>query len=160
MRYVLIDRIVSLEPGRSLTAYKQVTASDDLLTRYAPGVLALPSTMVLEAMAQAAGLLLAATIQAAAQPVLAKVRPFTARGYARPGDRVDVRVGLDALRKEGCRTGVTASIEGRPLAEATIYLSLVPLGPDAAAAAALLRSGLAEAFPEWFGHRPPAGGLQ
>jgi 3-hydroxymyristoyl/3-hydroxydecanoyl-(acyl carrier protein) dehydratase len=151
MRYVLIDRIVSLEPGRSLTAYKHVTASDDMMTRYAPGVWALPSAMVLEAMAQAAGVLLAATIHAAAQPVLAKVRPFTAHGYARSGDRVDVHAELDELREEGCRTRVTASIDGRALAEATIYLALVPLGPDAADAAALLRAGLADAFPEWFG---------
>jgi len=72
MRYVLIDRITALVPGQSLAAIKNVSFADDLVTHYAPGLSALPAAMVLEAMAQAAGLLVAATLTAPAQPVLAR----------------------------------------------------------------------------------------
>ena len=67
MRYVLIDRITALEPGRTLKAIKNVSLSDDLVARVRPGVSALPGSMVLEAMAQAAGLLVVASVQAPAQ---------------------------------------------------------------------------------------------
>ncbi len=151
MRYVLIDRITALVPGQSLAAIKNVSFGDDLVTHYAPGLSALPAAMVLEAMAQAAGLLVAATLTAPAQPVLAKVQPFSAYGHARPGDCVGIQVELEELRSEGCRARVASSIDGRPLADATIHLALIPLeGPTAASRARILRAMLADTFPEWF----------
>ena len=149
MRYVLIDRITALEPGRSIEAVKSVSHGDDLVTRYAPGLFALPAAMVLEAMAQAAGLLVAATTTIAVQPLLAKVQPFTAYGDARPGDRVAIRAEIADMRPEGCRTTVTASVGGRALADATIYLALVPLAGEPSRAATL-RSMLADMYPRWF----------
>jgi 3-hydroxyacyl-[acyl-carrier-protein] dehydratase len=151
MRYVLIDRITALVPGQSLAAIKNVSHGDDLVSRYAPGLFALPAAMVLEAMAQAAGLLVAATITAPVQPVLAKVQPFSAYGHAHPGDCVTIRAELEELRREGCRARVAASIDGRALADATIFLALVPLeGAGDASRAATLRAMLADTFPEWF----------
>lgn len=151
MRYILIDRITALAPGQSLEAVKNVSHTEDLVTRDAAGRSALPAAMVLEAMAQAAGLLAAASSAVPAQPVLAKVQPFTAYGEARPGDAVAIRADLEELRAEGCRTRVAASIGSRPLADATIFLALIPLetaGADAPAAS--MRAGLAATFPEWF----------
>src|SRR5258708_10693349 len=151
MRYILIDRITALVPGHSLDAIKNVSHAEDLVTRDGAGRSALPGTMVLEAMAQAAGLLAAATIAVPAQPVLAKVQPFTAYRDARPGDAVAIRAELEELRTEGCRTRVAASIDDRPLADATIFLALVPLqGPGAASRAASMPPLLAETFPQWF----------
>jgi 3-hydroxyacyl-[acyl-carrier-protein] dehydratase len=151
MRYVLIDRITALVPGQSLAAIKNVSFADDLVTHYAPGLSALPAAMVLEAMAQAAGLLVAATLTVPAQPVLAKVQPFRAYGHARPGDCVGIRAEIEELRSEGCRARVVSSIDGRPLADATIHLALIPLeGPTATTRAQILRAMLADTFPEWF----------
>jgi 3-hydroxymyristoyl/3-hydroxydecanoyl-(acyl carrier protein) dehydratase len=151
MRYVLIDRITSLVPGHSLTGIKNVTASEDLVTRYANGVSALPSAMTLEAMAQAAGVLVAATISFRAQPVLAKVQPFAAFGQARPGDRIDLRAELEDLRDQGCRARATARIGSHLLAEATIYLALVPFEDgESARHDDRIRRYMADMFPEWF----------
>jgi 3-hydroxymyristoyl/3-hydroxydecanoyl-(acyl carrier protein) dehydratase len=159
MRYVLIDRILRLEPGRYLRGYKLVTWTDSVVIDYGR-ISVLPSSMLLETMAQAAGLLLASTLAGREQPVLAKVRPFTAHGYARPGDRIDVDVRLDELRDAGCRAQATATIEGRPLADATVFLARIALTDDAAATAQLLREGLADAFPEWFSGQASARDLQ
>jgi 3-hydroxymyristoyl/3-hydroxydecanoyl-(acyl carrier protein) dehydratase len=154
MRYVLVDRITSLAPGQRITAIKNVSASDDLVTRYGHGLSAMPSTMVLEAMAQAAGLLTAASIDCAAQPMLAKVHPFSSYGLARSGDRIVLRAELDELRDEGCVCRATASIDERRLATATIYLALVPLSIfGGGVSAEPLRLALADAFPGWFAAR-------
>ena len=100
MRYVFVDRITRLEPGRILSACKNVTFSDGLATTYLPGISALPASMVLETMAQAAGLLVAATVPAPSLPVLAKVQPFSAHGLARPGDCVTVDARLEDVRED------------------------------------------------------------
>ena len=148
MRYVLIDRVTALEPGRALAAIKNVSLSDDLVTRVRQGVSALPGSMLLEAMAQAAGLLVVASAQAPAQPVLAKVQPFTAHAHAVAGDRVDLRAELHDLRSEGARVKVEAAVDGTTIAEAVIYLGLMPIEGDERIA--LMRDRLADAFPGWF----------
>ena len=148
MRYVLIDRITALEPGRTLAAIKNVSLGDDLVVRVRPGVSALPASMVLEAMAQAAGLLVVASVQEPAQPVLAKVQPFTAYGEAVAGDQIELRAELQDLRREGARASVTASVEGTAIADAVIYLGLMPVDGDERVA--LMRDRLAETFPGWF----------
>jgi 3-hydroxymyristoyl/3-hydroxydecanoyl-(acyl carrier protein) dehydratase len=151
MRYILVDRITALVPGHSLDAIKNVTHAEDLVTRDRAGRSALPAAMVLEAMAQAAGLLVAASSTVAAQPVLAKVQPFAAYDEARPGDAIAIRVELEELRAAGCRARVSAAIASRPLADATIFLALVPLdGAGLAARSVSMRALLAETFPGWF----------
>lgn len=153
MRYVLVDQIIELRKGKFLRAIKNITASDELMMIQPTGETTLPATMLLESMAQAAGLLVAASIDCMAQPVLAKVQPFAADGLAKPGDKVELSVELEELRKEGCRARVVASVMKRTLAEATIYLALI--SPDQAGEGNLLRRAelrrhLADLFPQWF----------
>ncbi len=148
MRYVLIDRITALEPRRTLTAIKNVSLSDDLVGRVRPGVSALPGSMLLEAMAQAAGLLVVASTDGVAQPVLAKVQPFTAYADAIAGDRIELRAELRDLRNEGARADVTAAVGETTIADAVIFLGLMPIDDDAQAA--LMRERLVDAFPGWF----------
>jgi len=151
VRYVLVDRITALEPGRTLTAIKNVSHSDDLVQRLAPGISALPASMLLEAMAQAAGLLVVASKSTPAQPVLAKVQPFTAHADAVVGDQVELRAELLDLRPEGARADVRATVGGTAIAEAVIYLGLIPFDGEAGEErTALMRERLADTFPGWF----------
>ena len=157
MRYVLLDRILEVTPGRTLTAVKNVSVSDDLVSTYGPGRSALPASMVLESMAQGAGLLAVATTGAQAQPVLAKVQPFTSHRDAVPGDQIRIEAALEDVRSEGCRAHVSASVDGRPLADAMVYLGFVPLDE---ARAAVLRAALQDTFPGWFDLRRHAEASQ
>jgi len=104
--------------------------------------------MVLEAMAQAAGLLVVASVETPAQPVLAKVQPFTAYADAVAGDRIELEAELDDLRGEGARATVTAIVDGVRIAEAVIYLGLMPIEDDERIA--VMRDRLGDAFPGWF----------
>jgi len=137
VRYVLIDRITALDPGRTLKAIKNVSLSDGLVARVRPGVSALPGWMVL-----------VASVQAPAQPVLAKVQPFTAYADAVSGDRIELEAELEDLRSEGARATVTAVVDGSRIAEAVIYLGLMSIDGDERIA--LMRERLADAFPGWF----------
>jgi 3-hydroxyacyl-[acyl-carrier-protein] dehydratase len=151
VRYVLVDRITHLVPGREIAALKNVSVSDDLVTRYRTGDSALPSAMLLEAMAQTAGILAAASTGCSRQPLLAKVQPFAAYGMAVPGDQIVLEATLDDIREEGCRSQVQATVAGRRLADATIYLALMPVDAVAERGRAdVVRRTLAELFPGWF----------
>ena len=154
MRYVLIDKITELETGERLKGIKNVTFSDGLARPFGANWTALPAAFLLEAMAQAAGLLVAATIECRAQPVLAKVQQMQIFGRAAAGDQVEIYARLEDLNETGAKVSVNACVNNAPLAEGIAFLSLVSfadLGEDAGFEHRRnLRARLASLFPNWF----------
>jgi 3-hydroxyacyl-[acyl-carrier-protein] dehydratase len=55
--FLLVDRVVSIEPGRSIVAYKNISHNEPMFQGHFPGEPIFPGVMIIEAMAQAAGLL-------------------------------------------------------------------------------------------------------
>ena len=53
MRFTLLDRIVEVEPGKSITAVKAVSLSEEYLADHFPRFPVLPGVFMLEAMTQA-----------------------------------------------------------------------------------------------------------
>lgn len=150
MRYVLVDRIDELTPGCSITATKFVTMSDALIDIYEPHASTeLPAAMLIEAMAQTAGMLAAATMNFAAQPVLAKVQPCEIFRQPRAGESVSLRAEIEEQNDAGCRAQATAKVENESLAEATIYLGFVKTDEPQNEFRARVRAHLSSLFPEW-----------
>jgi len=130
MRYVLIDRIASLEAGRMLTAVKNVSLSDDLVARLGPGVSALPPSMVLEAMAQAAGLLVFKS--EGTKPDANSVYYYVGIDNARfkkpvvPGDVLEIEVAIDRFMRGIGKFSCVARVGGQVVAEASILCAMKP----------------------------------
>ena len=154
MRYVLIDKITELEIGQNLRGIKNVTFSDGLARPGGANWTAFPAAFVMETMAQAAGLLVAATVECRAQPVLAKIQQAQFYGRAAAGDQIALTAVLEDLNEAGAKVSVQAAIKDAPLAKGIIFLSLASfadLGVNAAARHQRnLRARLAELFPERF----------
>jgi 3-hydroxyacyl-[acyl-carrier-protein] dehydratase len=55
--FLLIDRVIELELGKSITAIKNVTINEPFFPGHFPGTPVMPGVLILEAMAQAAGIL-------------------------------------------------------------------------------------------------------
>ena len=55
--FLLIDRVLDYTPGESLTAIKNVTINEPIFTGHFPGMPIFPGVLILEAMAQATGIL-------------------------------------------------------------------------------------------------------
>ncbi len=55
--FLLIDRVLSIEPGERVTALKNVTINEPYFQGHFPGVPVMPGVLIIEAMAQAAGIL-------------------------------------------------------------------------------------------------------
>jgi 3-hydroxyacyl-[acyl-carrier-protein] dehydratase len=55
--FLLVDRVISLVPGESVKAIKNVTFNEPFFTGHFPGRPVMPGVIILEALAQTAGLL-------------------------------------------------------------------------------------------------------
>jgi 3-hydroxyacyl-[acyl-carrier-protein] dehydratase len=108
MRFTLIDRVVSIDPGRSITATKSVTLSEEYLADHFPRFPVLPGVLMLEAMTQAA----AWTIRlgedfAHAIVVLRAARNVKYGDFAEPGKTLTVHA--EVLSQDETTTKIKAS---------------------------------------------------
>lgn len=55
--FLLVDRVIALEPYKQITAIKNVTANEHFFEGHFPGNPVMPGVLIIEAMAQAAGIL-------------------------------------------------------------------------------------------------------
>ena len=55
--FLLVDRVVSIEPGKALRAYKNVSVNEPFFEGHFPGHPVMPGVLVLEALAQASAIL-------------------------------------------------------------------------------------------------------
>ncbi|GIX31186.1 MAG: hypothetical protein KatS3mg124_1658 [Porticoccaceae bacterium] len=60
--FLLVDRVVELEPGRRILAYKNITANESVFQGHFPRVPIFPGVLIIEALAQASGILGFATV--------------------------------------------------------------------------------------------------
>ena len=94
MRYLLIDRIVEHKPGESMRGIKNVALSEDFLEHHFPKNPIMPGALLLEALAQLAGWLEAASSNFENWFLLEKVERCMFYGFAFPGDTVELELRL------------------------------------------------------------------
>jgi len=108
-----------MTPGKRVVALKNVTVGDPYLQGHFPGNPLMPGVLLVEAMAQTAGLLLSEGSSA----VLAQIRDARFRRPVVPGDQVRIEAerlgGLGGLH----RFAVKASVDDAPVAEVEIVLA-------------------------------------
>ena len=121
--FLLIDGIVSVEPNRSISAVKNVTAAEPHFMGHFPGHPVMPGVLILEAMAQAAGVLVWESVAPDQRNYilyLAGVESARFRRPARPGDRIDIDAELTVQRRNLWRFNATAKVDGSIIASAEI----------------------------------------
>jgi 3-hydroxyacyl-[acyl-carrier-protein] dehydratase len=123
MRWFWIDRFTEFESGRTATAVKTVALSEDHLHDHFPGASVMPNSLVLEGMAQTAGLLVCEHGGFVKQVVLAKVSRVTFHCVAFPGDTLTYRVQVVDIKDDGAMATVTSHIGEQLQAEAEIFFA-------------------------------------
>lgn len=96
MRYLLVDRILEWEAGERILGLKSVTMSEDFLEFHFPRNPIMPGVLLLEALAQLAGWLEAASSDFQRWFLLHSVRRCMFYGFALPGDAVELEVRAQA----------------------------------------------------------------
>src|SRR5262249_7152103 len=86
MRFLLVDKIYELEPGKRIKASKTLPASEELFVDHFPGFPVVPGVLLTEMMAQAAGKCLDATGDHPGRAILGKIHSASFRSWVRPDE--------------------------------------------------------------------------
>jgi 3-hydroxyacyl-[acyl-carrier-protein] dehydratase len=125
---VMIDRVRLLEPGKRIVALKNVSANEPYFPGHFPHRPIMPGVLILEAMAQAAGILVLRTTgeKSNDRTLYYYVGIDNARFKkpVHPGDQLELEVRLDRALRGISRFVCTARVEGQTVAEATILCSM------------------------------------
>jgi 3-hydroxyacyl-[acyl-carrier-protein] dehydratase len=126
--FVLIDRIISLELGKEITALKNVTINEPFFPGHFPHHPVMPGVLIVEAMAQAAAVLSFKTMNA--KPSDDSVYYFAGIDSARfkkpvsPGDQIILNVKIDRILKGIWKYVGVARVDGVVVAEAQMMCIL------------------------------------
>jgi 3-hydroxyacyl-[acyl-carrier-protein] dehydratase len=129
---LMIDRVKECEPGKRIVAIKNVSANEPHFQGHFPGRPIMPGVLILEAMAQAAGVLVFSAEGEGGkhdQNVYYYVGIDNARFKKPvvPGDQLELEVKLErALRGIG-KFSCVARVDGKVVAEAVILCSVRPV---------------------------------
>jgi len=128
--FLLVDRIVEIEPGKRVVAYKNVTFNEPFFQGHFPGAPIMPGVLIIEAMAQAGAVLLLHDMEDRDS----KLVYFTGIDKARfrrtvvPGDQLHFTLDVLKLRSRTCKLKGRAEVDGQLAAEAEILSALVNRG--------------------------------
>jgi len=120
MRFFMIDRITAWEVGRAAEALKNVALSEDFFEDHFPRRPIMPGVLMIEGMAQLAGLLVEATLQERhgldAKALLTVLERTKFREPVRPGDTLTYRAEIVSVNPSGGKATAQASCNGRLVA--------------------------------------------
>lgn len=119
--FLLVDEIVELEPGERCVALWHLTGDEAFFAGHFPGRPTLPGVLMVEALAQTAGL-----AAASASSLEGKLALFGGIDKARfrrqvtPGDTLRLEATIDRLSARAGRASGTASVDGQTACEASM----------------------------------------
>lgn len=125
---LLVDRVVELEKGRRVLAYKNITINEQVFSGHFPVKAIFPGVLIIEAMAQTAGVLGFASVDK--QPGDERLYLFAGVDGVRfkrpvvPGDRLMMTAEIDSSKRNIWRFRCSASVDELLVCEATILCAL------------------------------------
>jgi 3-hydroxyacyl-[acyl-carrier-protein] dehydratase len=131
--FLLIDRIVEFEPTKRLVAVKNVTINEPFFQGHFPGYPIMPGVLVIEAMAQAGGIIMMHELPDRQDRlvVFTGIERAKFRRPVTPGDQLRIEVEVLSFRPRAGRIEGKAYVEGKLACEATLTCQVVPRAREA-----------------------------
>lgn len=104
MRWIWIDKFIEFNSGESAVALKNVTLAEEHLHDHFPGFPIMPECLMIEAMAQTAGILVGEERNFAEKVILAKVNKAKFHHYVQPGDTITLHAEIGSISPEAAST--------------------------------------------------------
>ncbi len=112
--FIMVDRVKELIPGKSITAIKNVTINEPFFQGHFPRMAIMPGVLIIEAMAQASGLLIYKTLAMVPDSelfFLAGVDNARFKRIVTPGDQLCLHIELVKRRMDLWKFSGTASVD-------------------------------------------------
>lgn len=122
--FLLVDRVTAFEKGKTLTAIKNVTVNEPFFNGHFPGKPIMPGVLIIEALAQATGLLGFRTMGEEPQKntlyMLVAINKARFKRQVEPGDQLLLEV--EVIKKKGIMWvfNTTATVDGKVAASAEL----------------------------------------
>ena len=124
---LLVDRVLELTPGVSAVGLKNVTINEPFFAGHFPGQAVMPGVMILEAMAQVAGLiLLSLPGQEGKLAYIGSVKNAKFRKPVVPGDTLITEATLGKVRGTIGEVRMSATVEGELVAKCEMMFAMMP----------------------------------
>jgi 3-hydroxyacyl-[acyl-carrier-protein] dehydratase len=121
--FLMVDRVVELEPGRRAVGLKAVTANEPQFTGHFPERPIMPGVLIVEALAQASGVAVLTLEEYRGKlGLFAGIDACRFKRMVVPGDTLRLEVTVEKLRGMFGRVRAVASVDGEVAVEATLSI--------------------------------------
>ena len=121
--FLLVDRVLELEPDRRVVGLKNVSANEPFFAGHFPGRPVMPGVLIVEALAQTAGVLMGEA--SGLIPMFMAIDKARFRRPVTPGDQLRLEVEVLRKRRSVCRVAGRAFVGEDLVAEAEMMAALV-----------------------------------
>jgi 3-hydroxyacyl-[acyl-carrier-protein] dehydratase len=125
--FLLVDRVLECEPGKSILAIKNVTVNEPFFNGHFPHRPVMPGVMIIEALAQAAGILAFRTADVIPDEntrfFFVGIDKARFRRPVEPGDQLVLKAQLQRAFKGIWRFGTVAEVDGEEACSAEMMLA-------------------------------------
>jgi len=126
VRFILIDRIVELTPGKRIVATKYIGPEEDYFRDHFPGFPVVPGVLLTEMMAQTAGKCLDAEQSSRGKAMLIQIRSAHFRQWLGPGSQAVIHASIKANLPQCAAASCHVEVDNRKIADAELLFCFVP----------------------------------
>ncbi|MFQ5461919.1 MAG: 3-hydroxyacyl-ACP dehydratase FabZ family protein [Phycisphaerae bacterium] len=125
MRWIWIDAFVEFESGLRASAVKNISLAEDYLHDHFPGFPVFPPALMIEGMAQTAGILVGEARGFKENVILAKIRRASFEDIAGPGEQLRYDATVESLDARAAATGGIILKDGKEIGRVDLLFSHV-----------------------------------
>lgn len=126
MRFILVDEILEMIPGKTIRALKEILSDEDFFRDHFPGFPVVPGVLLTEMMAQAAGKCLDAEKKHQGKAMLARINSANFRDWVRPGQTAIINAEIKTNREKFATAICNIEVMSKKVCSAELFFTFVP----------------------------------
>lgn len=121
MRFILVDTILELDPGKRIKASKALSEDEELFKDHFPGFPVVPGVLLTEMLAQAAGRCLDSEGTREGRAMLGKISSAKFHDWVRPGQEIILYATITQSRESFASAECYSEVSGKKVCSADLF---------------------------------------